>query len=50
MATWYLIAITYYAGVQPIPFDSQRACIEAREVIKRNNPTTASLQTVCVKK
>lgn len=50
MITWYLIAITYYGGIQPIPFDNQRACIEAREVIRKNNPAGSSLQTLCVKK
>lgn len=50
IATWYLIVITYYGGAQPIPFDSHKACIDAREVIRRNTPENRSVQTMCVPK
>lgn len=50
IATWYLIVITYYGGAQPIEFESQKACVEARETVKRNNPSGWSIQTMCVPK
>lgn len=50
MSAWYLIIITYYAGAQPVEFDSQAACIEAREVIKENNPGGWAMRSVCVRK
>ena len=50
MATWYLIAISYYAGFQPIPFDSHKSCIDAREVVKKHIPSSWGAQVICVKK
>lgn len=50
MSTWILIFMTYYGGVEHVEFNSQKACIEAREVVKRNTPTSWSLYTMCVKK
>lgn len=50
MTTWLLIAITYYGGIQPIEFTSHRACIEARETVKKHTPGSWSNTYVCVKK
>nr|UVY41915.1 MAG: hypothetical protein [Bacteriophage sp.] len=50
MATWILIAISYYAGYQPIEFTSKEACNDARQVLKQHTPTGWSKTLVCVKK
>ena len=50
ISAWILVSISYYGGVQPIEFTSHRACVEAREVIKKNTPGNWSNSYVCVKK
>lgn len=50
MIAWYLIIITYYGGAQSIEFDGQAECIEARQTVKKNNPSGWSMQTMCVPK
>ncbi|QDH94213.1 hypothetical protein [Escherichia phage vB_EcoS_PHB17] len=50
ISAWFLVSITYYCGLQPIEFTSHKACIEARETIKKNTPGSWANIYVCVKK
>ena len=50
ISAWFLVSITYYGGMQPIEYTSHKACIEARETIKKNTPGSWANIYVCVKK
>lgn len=47
MTAWILIAISYYAGYQPIEFTSKEACNEARQVLKQHTPRDGA-KRLCV--